>query len=114
MGCLNVNNVAVFTNSSNRASVQLLECDNPIDLRSVTKVAIDLVSGPKIDSDTYPTCFQWGGTVEAGVIYLFLGKAELGLGTGVYNGKFFIYDDWNYQGAFIGDIRLFVYDRPED
>lgn len=100
--------INVITKSDNRSSLRLTDCGPVVDLTSVTKVEILTLSGVVIDSDAYPTCFQWVDTPE-GTIFFFLGKEDIGLSTGAYNSKLTLYDDLNSFGLWFGDIRLMVF-----
>jgi len=105
-------NVEIYVNSSNRNAVCVLECSTPASLESISNVSIELLNGTIIDSATYPDCFTWNimdGTKC--VIHLYLGRASLGLENGVYNADLFLFDEYNYQGAHFGKLRLFVYNR---
>lgn len=110
-----VSNLDVYVNSSNRDALCALECDLPTNLITVTKVSIELVSGPVIDSDKFPRCFVWRYLdPKKCVIDLFLGREDLGIENGVYNCDLFLHDEVHYQGAWFGKLRLFLYNRQGD
>lgn len=95
--------IIVYSPSNNRNRIQLLDGETPVDLRLTTKIALKLPDRV-IDSDTYPSVFQWGGTLPIGVVALFLGQLEWE--DEVSTADVLAFDEAYYLGIFFGFIRI--------
>jgi len=98
--------IIVYSPSSNRKRIQLLDGDIPIDLRLVTKMAIKVGKNEIIDSDAYPSVFKWGPSVSisVGVVDLYLGNVVMA--DRITDAEFVVYDEFHHQGLFFGFIRI--------
>ena len=98
--------IIVYSQSSNRNILRLLDKKEPVMLASVTKMELRLDSGQIISSETDSQVINW--SIERasyrGLVYLNLGK--LFFGTNVYNTELLVYDDLNYLGIFWGYFRI--------
>ena len=95
--------ITVYGESSNTAQIRLLENKEPVDLRLVRAMSLELNNREEISSTTEPAVFDWTSGAR-GVVRLNLGTAWWP--TGVFYSKLIVYDDLNYRGVYWGSFRI--------
>lgn len=95
--------ITVYGQSSNTNKFRLLEKREPVDLRLVKKVCLELDTQREINSEDYPGMFDWW-TGARGVLKMQLGF--LWWPTGIFYSKLIVYDEFNYRGVYWGSFRI--------
>lgn len=97
--------IIVYSQSSNRNMLRLLDKNQPVLLDSVTKIELRLDSGDTLSSESYPLSISWAtGDDTRGLIYLRLG--ELFFTTRTYTSELMVFDPINPLGVFWGFFRI--------
>lgn len=97
--------IIVYSQSSNRNTLRLLDREIPVNLTLTTKTELRLDTGDILSSEDYPTAISWAvGTEPRGLVYLSLG--QLFFTTRTYTIELMVFDDLNPLGIFWGYFRV--------
>ena len=99
--------IVVYSYSTNRNTIRLLNAGEPAGLRSVTKIDLRLDSGRIISSDDHDKYINWDVRDEPGHkgnVYLTIGY--LFFTTKDYIADVMVFDDLNDKGVFWGYLRI--------
>ena len=97
--------IIVYSQSSNRNILRLLDKDVPVILDSTTKIELRLDTGDTLSSIDYPTAISWAIDPDPrGLVYLNLGT--LFFTTRTYTVELMVFDPLNPLGIFWGFFRI--------
>lgn len=96
--------ITVYGESDNVQSLRLLDSSEPVNLKGVTRVVLELDDRTELDSDSAPELFDWLSPGTLGVMWFFLGRRWWS--TRIFYAKLIVYDELNYQGVFWGNLRI--------
>lgn len=95
--------ITVYGDSDNAQRLRLLNNNEPANLKSVTRVLLELDDATEIDSDSSPGLFEWSSGA-LGVLTLFLGRKWWR--TRIVYSKLVVFDELNTRGVFWGMFRI--------
>lgn len=97
--------IIVYSKSSNRNILRLLDKDEAVNLGSTTKIELRLDTGKVLSSDEYPDAISWSSDPDPrGLVYLELGT--LIFTTKTYTVELMVFDPLNPLGIFWGFFRI--------
>ena len=103
--------IIVYSQSSNRNILRLLDKGEAVILDSTTKIELRLDTGDVLSSDTYPTAISWAIDPDPrGLVYLRLG--ELFFSSRIYTAELMVFDPVNTLGIFWGFFRIRAIEEP--